>query len=96
MDGLQDQECFEYFAKRYIWWGDLHWALNHPRILLANVMNFGGWEDVQKLRTLVSDETLAQVLREAPVGIFTNRSWVYWHRKFGIDPIPHRPRRNLS
>lgn len=96
MTDLSKQQAFQHFAKRYVWWGDLHWALNHPRILLANVMNFGCWEDVQHIQELVSKDTLRQVLKEAPPGIFTERSWHYWHHKLGVLPVPHRPKRELS
>lgn len=96
MNQLNQHADFSYFAHRYVWWGDLHWALNHPKILLACVMNYANWEDMQHLRELVSDESLINVLKDCPPGIFSRRSWDFWHHRLGVSPIPERPARQIN
>lgn len=59
-------------------------------------MTLGSWEDIQAARRHWSEEDSREVLREPPTGVFDRRSWTYWHRMFGLDPVPPLPRRNLS
>ena len=82
-------------AKRYVWWQSQTWAYQHPEIFLSNVMNLGCWDDIQILRQVVGDHVLKEVLFHAPAGYFHYRSWDYWHVKFGIEPIPPLPKRNI-
>lgn len=82
-------------AKRYVWWETPDWALQHPTVFLANLMNLGNWDDIQLARHLLGDHTLKQALLEAPPGYFSYRSWDYWNLKLGIKPIPPLPKRDF-
>lgn len=63
-------------AQRYVWWESTNWALNHPTVFLANVMNLGVWEDWLIIRKILNPNILREVLREAPPGYFHYRSTV--------------------
>lgn len=92
---IKHSQQLDQLAKRYIWWNSLDWAYAHPTIFLANIMDIGNWDDIQMLRKMVGDTLLKQVLLNASAGYFHQRSWDYWHVKFGIKPIPSLPKRNL-
>ena len=89
---LNRNQSLDVLAKRYVWWETIDWSYAHPEIFLANVMNLGNWNDIQKLRQLISDTILKIALQKAPAGSFSPRSWDYWHVKFAlpISPIPKR------
>ncbi|OGT67663.1 MAG: hypothetical protein A3I12_06345 [Gammaproteobacteria bacterium RIFCSPLOWO2_02_FULL_38_11] len=82
-------------AERYVWWNSTEWACQHAPLFLSHVMNAGAWEDIQSLRQEVNDALLKKILLQAPPGIFTYRSWDYWHVKLGISPIPPLPKRKF-
>lgn len=90
-----DIEKFTFLAKRYVWWESPVWACQHPVILLANIMNLGSWEAWQQLHQLINDDYLREVLKNAPAGYFSQRSWDYWHCKLDVLPIPSLPQRTL-
>jgi len=86
----------KHLAKKYVWWEQPAWALAHPDIFLANVMNLGEWGDILTIRKLLGDEVLRQALQEAPPGYFSYRSWDYWHLKLNLLPIPPLPKREFK
>lgn len=92
---LKRLDTLDNLAKRYVWWESVDWSYAHPLVFLANVMNLGSWEDIQLLRAMIGDDSLIFVLKQAPPGSFSYRSWDYWHAKLGILPIPPLPTRIL-
>jgi hypothetical protein len=82
-------------ARRLIWWMPPEEALEEPSLFLAQVMTLGTWDDVELVRAALGEEPLRECLHNAPPGIFDLPSWHYWHRRFGIQPIPPPPRRKL-
>lgn len=86
-------------AARLIWWESAEWAQRHPERVIAQVMDLGTFEDVQRLRAAVDDQRLRQVLSSAQAGWFSTRSWSYWHRKLNPQAdgsVPELPSRRLS
>lgn len=96
MQSLPKTKTLIQLAKRYVWWESTKWALEHPNILIATVMNQGTWTDIQLLRKNIGDKPLQQVLKKAPPGYFHYRSWDYWHHKFHMTPIPKLPKRKFA
>ncbi len=92
---LKASTALDQLAKRYVWWETAAWAYKHSDIFLSNVMNLGAWNDIQILRQLVGDSVLKTTLQHAPAGLFSYRSWDYWHVKFNMLPIPPLPTRQL-
>jgi hypothetical protein len=79
-------------AARYVWWKTPEEALKHPRRVIAQVMNIGDYRDVQSLANAVGGEALKDALMRAEVGEFSEKSWIYWHLRLGLErpPMPVR------
>jgi len=93
--GLARNEALLGIARRLIWWMPPEEALEYPVRFLAQVMTLGTWDDMRIVRSVVGEEAMRAVLRDAPPGVFDLRSWHYWRHVFGIDPVPPLPRRQL-
>ena len=84
------------FAEKYIWWKSPEEALRLPERIVAQVMNIGDYFDVQVLANQVGDDYLREVLTNAEIGQFSERSWAYWHYRLGLarpglmPPMPLR------
>lgn len=84
-------------AKKYIWWMTPEQAMENPKRVMAQVMNLGTYQDWGVLKSLVDDDTLRSVLREAKAGWFTPKRWNFWHihlkacDPYKVPPLPKRP-----
>jgi len=84
------------FARKYIWWKSSNDAILFPQRVIAQVMNIGDYDDLQKLANLIGDEALRDALLQAEAGQFNDRSWAYWHYRLGLadhqtlPPLPIR------
>lgn len=97
--GQFDREILEQFAAKYIWWKTPGEALQHPDRVIAQVMDIGDYDDVQKLVVQIGDEYLREVLARAEIGQFTARSWAYWHYRLGLATpgnVPPMPLRRIA
>ncbi len=93
------QKTLKSLANKYIWWKTPDEAVAMPLRVIAQVMNIGNYADVQLLASLVGDEMLREVLRQAEAGWFNERSWAYWHYRLGlsvVDCIPALPVRRFA
>jgi hypothetical protein len=79
------------FAARYIWWKSPEEALRYPGHVIAQVMNIGSYEDVQKLRSLVGEAALIDAISKAEAGQFNEKSWHYWHYRLGLADLGRVP-----
>lgn len=98
MEGL-DPTILRDLAAKYIWWKSPEEAIEMPERVIAQVMNIGTFEDVQRLAEKVGDDCLRGVLAHAEVGQFNERSWSYWHYRLGLarpDEVPPMPTRKLA
>ncbi|MGH9893896.1 MAG: hypothetical protein ACREA0_18310 [bacterium] len=95
--GQIDSEILWQFAAKYIWWKTPREALRYPERVIAQVMDIGDYDDVQKLVGQLSTEYLRQLLIRAEIGQFSPRSWAYWHYRLGLAAplkvLPVRARR---
>jgi hypothetical protein len=81
-------------AARYIWWRDPD-PPSDDRII-AQVMNFGTYEDVRRLESAYGPEELRAVMLRAQPGWISRRSWNFWRARLsfaGAGPIPQAPPR---
>jgi hypothetical protein len=79
---------------RYIWWRDPE-PPSDDRII-AQVMNFGTYEDVRRLESANGPEELRAVMLRAHPGWIGKRSWNFWRVRLsfaGAGPIPEAPPR---
>ncbi len=93
------RELLRPMAARLIWWQPAEHSLHHPDRVIAQVLELGTFEDGQRLRQVLGDGRLAQVLQRAEPGWFSPRSWNYWHQKLGLahaGSIPPLPRRQFG
>ncbi len=79
-----DPEIFRLLAKKYIWWKMPEQSLRMPQRIAVQVMTIGDYEDVQLLVNHVGDDYLRQVIAQAEIGQFDERSWVYWHYRLDL------------
>jgi len=95
----QDIERLRPFTTRYVWWKTAEEALGYPERLVAQVMNIGSFEDLQRLDEMVGEEGLRLVLSQAEAGHFNPRSWHYWHYRLGLSrpgAVPSLPIRKTG
>ena len=87
-------------ATRYIWWEQPEAAVRRPDRVIAQVMNLGAFEDVQRMLAVLGEEAFRQVLATAEPGWFNERSWTYWWYRLGGtpagEPVPAMPVRRFD
>ena len=94
-----DSELLKNLARKYIWWKSPEEAVLFPHRIIAQVMNIGGFDDMQSLAESAGDPLLRDVLQNAEVGEFNPRSWTYWHYRLGLarpGQVPSMPQRKLA
>jgi hypothetical protein len=64
-------------AEKYVWWKTPVETLMQPERLFAQVMNIGDYDDVLLLIDNVGENALREVLANAEIGQFNERSWAY-------------------
>lgn len=85
----------EALARRYLWWESPSAPHSVVRAV-AQIMNFGTYEDVMKLEALVSRATLGRVMSVAEPGWFSARSWEFWRGRLDADIAERPPSRSLA
>lgn len=86
-------------AAQLIWWQPADVSLRNPDRVIAQVLDLGTFEAGQRLREVLGDRRLAQVLQRAEAGWFSPRSWNYWQQKLGLarsGAVPPLPRRHFG
>jgi hypothetical protein len=96
MHSLPDVPELQALARRVVWFKPPGDAIAMPVHFIAHVLTYGTHEDVSVLRKFVPDDDLREALASAPPGVFDERSWAYWHLKFGRYPPPPLPTRLLD
>ncbi len=94
-----DPDLLKRLARKYIWWKTPDEALLYPRRVIAQVMNIGDFNDVKTLTLHVGEEALRDVLQNAEIGDFNERSWHYWHYRLGMaeyGQVPALPVRKFA
>lgn len=82
-------------AARYVWWLDPAETLRRPRLLLRQILRFGTEDDYVAARRQWGSAAFRRALVTAPPGTLDQRSWVFWHRHYGLKPQPF-PRRHFA
>jgi hypothetical protein len=86
-------------ASRYVWWKKPSEAIQHPHLVLAQMMNLCTWDDFRDLQKVFSKDELIDLLSNAEIGLFRPQSWNHWWIKLTkcrYDDIPPMPKRNLG
>lgn len=87
---------YQDLARRIIWFEPPEDALRDTVRFVAYAMSHATFEDMQIIRSKLSDDDLRQVLANAPPGIIDPRSWAYWHVILGQYPYPPMPARTFG
>ncbi len=90
----QDEER-ERLARRYVWWREPDATLGDVPRLLCQIMAFGTARDYVAARRLWGEGAFMDALRTARPGALDKRSWVFWHRHFGL-PSRALPKRHFA
>lgn len=84
-------------ATRYIWWEKPEQAIRRPVRIVAQVMNIGDYDDVQRLIAMIGADQFREAILKAEPGWFSERSWAYWWYRLGLaepgSAIPALPPR---
>jgi hypothetical protein len=91
-----DTKEFRDLAARVIWFEPPEKALQDVTRFMAYAFRYATHDDMQKLRSTLSDDDLRKALAQAPPGIIDLRSWSYWHAILGTYPAPPMPRREVA
>jgi len=92
-------EALKPYAAKYIWWKTPEEAMELPERIIAQVMDIGDYDDVHALAELVGDDYLRQVIANSEAGMFSEKSWTYWHYRLGLakpGQVPAMPRRRVA
>jgi hypothetical protein len=79
-----NRETLKRYAAKYIWWKTPDEAAETPERVVAQVMDIGDFDDVRALAEAVGDDYLRHVIAQADPGIFSEKSWTYWHYRLGL------------
>jgi hypothetical protein len=81
-------------AGRYVWWKTPEAAIEYPHRLIARIMDIGMLDDVRELLELFPKDDLFNILQNAEIGQFRDRSWHFWHYYLadcGLGKVPPLP-----
>ena len=85
----------EALALRYVWWQSAEEALASPETLLRQILKIGTAEDYVAACAYWGEEAFKRALASAPAGALDERSWVFWHRHYGL-PERAYPKRTFQ
>lgn len=88
----------ESFAKTFIWWKRPSDAVSRPLRVIAQVMELGSLDDMDRLEEVVGRDAMAEAVKRAEAGWFSPPSWHFWHYKLGlaeIGSVPPMPVRTI-
>ena len=84
-------------ATRYIWWEKPNEAVRRPLRVIAQAMNIGDFDDVQRMLAILGEDSFREALTHAEPGWFNERSWHYWFYRLGLvapgSRVPAMPKR---
>lgn len=92
-------EILKRLAGKYIWWKTPEEAMKTPDRIVAQVMDLGDYDDVLVLIEVFGEGHLRGVLRNAEIGLFSSKSWAYWHYRLGLavaGEVPGMPQRRVA
>lgn len=93
-EGLSRQERLS-LAERYVWWQKPAETLREPPVLLRQILRLGTGDDYVAARRFWGVAALKRALVTAPPGALDKRSWVFWHRHYGLR-LKAFPRRRFG
>jgi hypothetical protein len=87
-------EVIESLAPKYLWWELDDVGEARTLRILAQIMNFGTYDDIRAIEAAFESEELIAVMARAQPGWFSPRSWDFWRGRLALSGnqlIPARP-----
>ncbi len=84
----------EQVRARMIWWQAPGLPPPSDKRLITQIMEHGNLADVQAMLEHFSRAEILDALERPLAGVFTAKSWNFWHVYFGKE-VPPLPRREL-
>src|SRR6266705_1361333 len=97
-EGVTRARVLRWLARKYVWWLSGAEVDARPDLAITQTMELGDYEDVLRLEATLGRERMAQALRRAEAGRFSERSWTYWLYRLGLarpGRVPRLPKRRL-
>jgi len=94
-----DAEILRAMALKYIWWKSPDEAMQFPKRVIEQVLELGDYTDMQYLVEILGEDYLRQIIQQADPGVFSARSWTYWHYRLRLSEpgqIPDLPQRKVA
>jgi hypothetical protein len=86
-------------GRKYLWWEPVGEQPHSEFRIIAQAMNFGTFDDIRRLEQALGVHRLAEVMRRAEPGWFSDRSWEFWRgrlsRRLGEAMPEKAPRRSF-
>jgi hypothetical protein len=84
-------------AQKYIWWTPPERIVAEGLSrLVAQVMEFGTWEDANALIACVGTAPFIAALDDPPPGVVSDKSLAFWHIRLGREGERPRARRRFG
>lgn len=84
-------------AAKYVWWTSPEITVSdNVGKLVANVMELGTWDDAIALLETVGTDPFLEVLDAPPIGVISDKSLAFWHRRLGRAGAAPRSRRRFG
>jgi hypothetical protein len=85
--------------RKYLWWEPVGEQPHSEFRIIAQAMNLGTFDDIRCLEKALGARRLAEVMRRAEPGWFSDRSWEFWRgrlsHRLGEAMPEEAPRRSF-
>jgi hypothetical protein len=85
----------EALSRRIVWFEEPTRALRDTSRFMAYAFTYAVHDDMQVIRSHLTDDDMRHALKHAPPGIIDPRSWTYWHLVLDLYPPPPLPQRQF-
>jgi hypothetical protein len=96
---ISDEEVRRHIAefnRKYLWWEPVGDSPHSDDRILAQAMNLGTFDDIVQLESVIGTARLADIMKRAEPGWFSDRSWEFWRGRLSLatgEAIPDEPPR---
>lgn len=86
-------------GRKYLWWKPVGEDPHSDARIIAQIMNFGTYDDILLLEATVGRSRLVDIMLRAEPGWLNDRSWEFWRGRLSYNTgaaIPDQPPRRLD
>ena len=89
------RQTLQEVARRLVWWLPPDEALADSKMLVAQVMSFGSFDDIAAVCAQLGSHAFREVFDNPPPGVFSARRWNYWLIHYRADESRQLPERTF-